>query len=113
MLSLPRRLEVRAIFGNAELDFSDVQLPPGVTELVIRATFGNVEIRLPPGVVVENLGGGVLGSFTCRGGVHAHGAADVPVVRIVGRALLANVEVEVRSPPSRWSTAANDRSNQD
>ena len=99
---MPRRLQIRAIFGNVELDLSQTHFPPGVTEIAIKSTFGNVEIFLPAGVTVENEGMAFLGSFELdrserpradgQFGV-AGGARARSVVRITGRAVLSSVEV--------------------
>lgn len=101
-MELPPHLELRVTLGNAELDFSDAVMSPGTTVIDIEALLGNVEITLPPGVVVENHGIGLLGSFECR-------APSVPVVprgrtvRIVGRAVLSAVSIRFATdtPPLR------------
>lgn len=94
LLEVPAQLEVRAIFGNVELDLRSARFASEVTEITVRCLFGNVEILLPPGVVVENDGEAFLASFQCR-------AADPPgpdmrgrtTARITGKAILGNVEV--------------------
>lgn len=89
-VAVPPRLEVRSTLGNVELDLRDASFDPGVTEIVVRALLGNVEVWLPPEVAVEDHGTAILGSFAVRTtGVGTGG----PVVRIVGRAVLGNVEV--------------------
>lgn len=99
---MPRRLQIRAIFGNIELDLSQSHFAPGVTEIAIKSTFGNVEIFLPAGVTVENEGMAFLGSFEfdsaerprAEGRFGAEvGARARSVVRITGRAVLSSVEV--------------------
>jgi hypothetical protein len=99
---IPQQLEVTVFAGNVELDLTRTSFPVGVTEIVIRATLGNVELFLPPGVMVENDGGAFLGSFDChtpdvtRGDVVSGHAITSPasrVVRITGRAVLSNVEI--------------------
>ena len=98
---VPPRLEIRVLFGNVELDLSDARFGPGITEISIRAICGNVELRLPAHAVVENHGGGTLASFTCRAPVPAgRGSAQGELrVRVTGRAVLANVEIETPPPP--------------
>jgi len=89
---------VSAILGNVELDLRDVTLPPGVTEIEVRAVFGNVELTIPPTLAVECVGTSVLGSFAS---VHRvpRGTPDEPVLRVTGAAVLGNVEV--KTLPSR------------
>jgi hypothetical protein len=103
---IPRRLDIRVLFGNVELDLTQTTFAIGVTEISIKSTFGNVELFLPPGVVVENDGAALLGSFDCHapsaqrrdgfGGDQSGRAITTPsarIVRITGRALLSSVEV--------------------
>lgn len=102
VFEVPARLEVRATFANVELDLRGARFGPGVTEISVRAVLGNIEIRLPDGVAVDNRGGGVLGSFECR--TPSRVAAHAPMVRIVGRAVLGAVTIvsatdELANPP--------------
>lgn len=95
-MAVARYLEIVAIFGNAELDLRDAIFVDGVTTIEIRATLGNVEITLPADVRVEMAGASLLGSFTSYAPT-----AQTPttrVVRIVGRSVLANVEVTTAAP---------------
>lgn len=91
---LPSRLEVRAFLANVELNLTHARLTAHVTEIDVRCVLGNVELRLPPGVVVDNEGGGFLGSFECHHGI-ARAGSDAPVIRVVGRATLGSVFVAV------------------
>ncbi len=82
-----------AVFGNVELDLRDVVLEPGVTDLVCRAVFGNIEITVPPDLAVECVGAGVLGSFSSVHRIPPEGGEGRVVLRIVGAAVFGNVEV--------------------
>ena len=95
-MAVARYLEIVAIFGNAELDLRDAGFVDGVTTIEIRATLGNVELTLPADVRVEMAGAAILGSFTSYAPSLA--APTTRVVRIVGRAVLANVEVTTAPP---------------
>lgn len=88
---VPPRLEIRAVFGNVELDLGTARFGDGVTEISIQAVFGNVRILLPPGVRVQNHGAATLGSFVSR--CTSGGAASNAQVLVTGRALFANVEL--------------------
>jgi hypothetical protein len=88
-----------AVFGNVELDLREHAFPAGVTELFVRAVCGNVEITVAPTVAVECEGSGFLGSFATVNRVPPEGAESGPVLRIVGSAVLGNVEI--RTMPRR------------
>lgn len=98
---MPRRLDIRVFAGNVELDLSRSHFAPGVTEIAIKSTMGNVEIFLPSGITVENEGVALLGSFDLdaaerpRAGPFnaAITARPLSIVRITGRALLSSVEI--------------------
>lgn len=92
---VPSLLRVRAILGNTQLDLSSARFAPGVTEIYITGFMGSVEIRLPPGVEVENHGASFLGNFEYHG---APGRAVVPagglsVVRLTGGAVMSSVTI--------------------
>jgi hypothetical protein len=92
---MPAVLDVRSAFGHVELDLRDAAFPPGVTEIRVRAVCGNVEIDLPEHVEIENDGRAVVGSFAVRHRRGARGERPAPIVRITGRVVLSNVEIEV------------------
>ncbi|HVW24639.1 MAG TPA: DUF1707 domain-containing protein [Polyangiaceae bacterium] len=87
---------VLSVLGNVEMDLRGVELGPGVTTLHVRAVLGNVEITVPPSLIVECAGTGVLGSFAGVNHVPVERAPDEPVLRIVGSAVLGSVEVRTR-----------------
>lgn len=92
---MPERLVVRSVLGSLELDLRSAEFPPGVTEIRVRAILGNIEIELPGHVRVEDEGHAFLGAFSVRGRSRSREGDTAPVVRITGRSLLANVEVEL------------------
>ena len=92
ILDIPARLEVRAMFGNIELDLRAARFAPGVTEISVRSLFGNVEILLPPDIVAQSDGEAVLANFTCR--PSSEFASRTTFVRVTGRAILSSVEVK-------------------
>jgi hypothetical protein len=89
---------VSAVFGNVELDLRELALPPGVTELHVRAVFGNVELIVPPTIAVECAGTPVFGSFASLDR-RPRAGADEPVLCILGSAVFGNVEI--KTLPSR------------
>jgi hypothetical protein len=103
---IPRGSTVSAVFGNVELDLRQLALPPGVTELHVRAVFGNVELTVPPTLAVECAGTPVFGSFASLDRRPRAGAGE-PVLRIVGSAVFGNVEI--KTLPSRELLEAGQR----
>jgi hypothetical protein len=98
--SLPRSARVVAVFGNVELDLREVVLPAGVTELFVRALFGNVELTVSPHLAVEASGTAVLGSFSSVSRVPAE-PGDEPILRVIGSSVFGNVEIHTRPVGNR------------
>lgn len=99
-IKVPLRLKLRTLFGNTELNYSRATFAPGVTEIDVRCTFGNIEITVPRGVRVELACSAILASVGSDSHSRDHNdeeiaAPGLPIVRLVGRALFANVEVHV------------------
>lgn len=84
------------VLGGAELDFRDCALPP-VTDVRCFAIMGGVDVVVPPDVIVDTSGVGILGGFD-----HVAEAdeapAGAPVIRITGVAFMGGVSVQVRQP---------------
>jgi hypothetical protein len=93
---VPSELTARCVFGSAELDFREARFASGVTELRVRAVFGNIEIVVPPHLAVECEGSAVFGNF--EQAEHAVADPDRPVLRIIGSAVFGNVEIQTRLP---------------
>lgn len=94
--AVPRRLAVRAVFGNVELDFRNAVLPAGPVELDVSAVFGNIEITVPPHLAVESTGNAVLGNFDHVERAAADIPPDAPVLRVSGTSVFGNVEITMR-----------------
>lgn len=92
---MPERLDVRAVMGSLEVDLRRAEFPPGVTEIAVDAILGSIEIELPEHVQVEDDGHAFLGCFSVRGRARALSTEAAPIVRITGRSILANVEIEL------------------
>jgi len=93
---VPRHLKLVVFMGNVELDLRDATFAPGVSEIEVSATLGNVEITMPPGVRVECTGNAFLGSFESRlRTTQSSGAATASdtIVRVLGRATLSSVDI--------------------
>jgi hypothetical protein len=92
---VPERLDLRSVMGSVELDLRRADFPPGTTEIRIRAVMGNIELELPKHVRVEDEGHAFLGNFSVRGHSRVREGKAAPVVRITGRSVFANVEIEL------------------
>lgn len=94
-MAVPRHLTVRVFMGNVELDLRDATFAPGVSEIEVSVTMGNVEITVPAGVRVECTGSALLGSFESRlrDPDSAASASSGTIVRVTGRATLSSVDI--------------------
>jgi hypothetical protein len=92
-----RRNVVIAIMGGAELDFREVELPPGETEVYLFCLMGGAEIIVSPDLAVDASGIAIMGGF---GHASASGTREpnTPVLRINGFCLMGGVEISVRHP---------------
>jgi hypothetical protein len=93
--ALPSCSKAIAIFGNVELDLRHAVLDRGLTELHVRAVFGNVELTVPPNLSVQCEGIGVFGNFESMARLPVDPTAE-PVLRITGTAVFGNVELHTR-----------------
>ena len=96
-----RRMQVTAVMGGVLLDFRKAQIPAGVTEIFVIAIMGGVEIIVPPGVMVESNGMGIMGGFGHTGPTRFPVDGSAPVLKITGLALMGGVEIRER-PSSGW-----------
>lgn len=99
---VPRHFRIVACMGGVELDLTEAELAPGVSEIEAFAFMGGVQIRVPPWVRVEVHGSGFMGGFDERlapGGERP--PPDAPVLRVHGFALMGGVDVRVREPKPR------------
>jgi hypothetical protein len=96
----PENAQASAVLGSLVIDLRDVVLPPGLTEVRVRAVLGSIEVFVPADMNVECEGSGILGSFEGTSRSVAALDPDAPRLRIVGSAVLGSIEVRSR-PPSR------------
>jgi hypothetical protein len=87
-------VQVYCVMGNVELDFYDAVLVDDVTEIEIQAIMGSVRIFVPDDIDVETEGTGFMGSFEHLNQTSV--AADSPLLRITGFALMSSVEIVQR-----------------
>lgn len=89
---VPPRVVVRSWFGNARLDMRTARFVTGEVVIECDLTFGNLDLRLPPGATVD-----VEDTSTSVGSVVDKRAATtgrgVPHVTVRGGTLVGNVRV--------------------
>jgi hypothetical protein len=88
---VPQRLTARVVCGNLVLDLRDARLAPGVTEIDVHVTMGNVEVIVPPGVEVDVAATSFLGHIEER--TERTTTRATTTVRVVGRVKLGNLEL--------------------
>ncbi len=88
--------KVVTFMGGAKLDFTEVDMPYGVTEINFFCLMGSLDIIVPEGVRVELSGLPVMGSVDNRTRIPE--ISNAPVLKIRGVALMSSVDVK---PPRR------------
>jgi hypothetical protein len=96
--SVPRALDLRVLWGNAELDFRDASLGPGITTIHVRVFMGNFEVILPPNLGIDVDVSSFAGSVTERHRVPPDADPSRPLLRIVGTVRFGNLEITTRLP---------------
>jgi hypothetical protein len=102
--TLPPHLRVATILGNTEIDLREARLASETSVIEVLCVMGNVQITVPPDVVVECDGEQFLGSFEVhrrRDAKNDVPPAGAPRVRVVGKAIAGNAEVVVRRRSDR------------
>jgi len=106
---MPRRLEVRAVMSDLFLDLRDVALPAGVCEIDGFVLMANVEILVPPGVIVEEMPLGVMSSIENDAVDEGQAGPGAPRIRLTGAAMMSNIEVRIApsgiNPRQAWKLA--------
>jgi hypothetical protein len=90
----PESLHVYGIMGGVDLDFREAEFFDGVTEVVVVAVMGGVNIVAPRGADVDSNGFALVGDFTHL--THRSPHADAPTLRIRGFSLMGGVKVKVK-----------------
>jgi hypothetical protein len=92
--AVPHELAARVLWGNLLLDLREARLGAETT-IEVDVTMGNVEVVVPPGVVLEVAASSFLGNIEDR---TERLPTTGPTVRIVGRVKLGNLELSTRRP---------------
>lgn len=101
--AVPKRLRVLSVFASVKVDLREAVLQHEVSVIEAIAVLAEIQIIVPPDVLVECDGDAFMGAFTLseskrRGTTTALRPTDGPIVRVTGSAYLGNVTVKVRPP---------------
>jgi DUF1707 SHOCT-like domain len=107
----PRSMRAVAFMGSVDLDFTQAEMPPGITEITAFTLMGGVNIKVPPGLNVEMSGFPFMGGFED----HTEGMIDpsAPTLRVRGVAVMGGVEVRVPRRLRRQAARSLRRSDED
>ena len=89
---------VLTMMGGAALDFREVDLPAGETEVTVICLMGGAEIIVPPGMQVDAGGIAIMGGFEHMHHTPTASNPNAPLLRINGFVMMGGVEVQVRLP---------------
>jgi hypothetical protein len=96
--TVPQTLQLRVLWGNAELDFREASLAPGLTTLDLSVWMGNVELVLPPQLAIDVDVSSLLGSVEERHRVPEDDDPGRPVLRVTGAVRFGSLHVSTRLP---------------
>jgi Domain of unknown function (DUF1707)/Cell wall-active antibiotics response 4TMS YvqF len=85
---------VLAVFGGAEFDLREADLPGREITISAVAVFGGVSITVPPEMRVIDTGSAVMGGREITGESAESSTPDAPVLRITGTCVFGGVEVK-------------------
>jgi Domain of unknown function (DUF1707) len=95
--AVPPQLDIAAVMSTLTLDLRSAQLSPGVTDLHVKAVMASVQILLPPGVRVVESVRGFMASVTDDSYSVVASDPSVPVIRLTGNAVMAEVKVQTKT----------------
>jgi hypothetical protein len=97
--AVPPQVDIVATMSNLTLDLRSALLSPGVTDVHVRAVMASVHVLLPPGVRVVESVRAFMASVTDDSYSVVTSDPSVPVIRLTGHAVMA--EVKVRTKPHK------------
>lgn len=92
-----RKNVVIALMGGADLDFREVELPPGETEVFVVCLMGGTDIIVPPDLPVDASGIAIMGGFA-HASPPSRPEGGASRLRIHGFCLMGGVDINVRRP---------------
>jgi hypothetical protein len=96
--TVPRHLDLRCLWGSAELDFRDASIGSGITTIDVRITMANLEIIVPPWLAVDVDVSSFAGNVEARHRAPPEPDPTRPMLRIVGAVRFGNLEIVTRLP---------------
>ena len=98
--AVPSELDVLAIMSDTKIDLTHASLPPGVIELELRLVIASVKLIVPPNMRVINETHSIMSNVRSRADElppeGAPAAANMPILRLSGFALMTDLNVVVR-----------------
>jgi hypothetical protein len=104
----PGRLtHARCLFGAMKLDLREAKLTPGVTELRLAVTFGDLQLIVPPGLEVELAASAAFADIS-NDASDGSGSGDpsAPRLLVTGKVRFGSVKIRRRRPGESWWDAA-------
>ena len=95
-----RRNRIVSLMGSVRLDFTNVELPAGITEVDFFCVMGSLDVVVPDGVKVDVSGLPVMGSIDNR--IKDPGIQNCPVLKIRGLTLMGSVDIKPPRRRRRW-----------
>lgn len=91
---LPARSGWSTVFGDVVLDLREARVPAGEIVIDARSVFGDVELLVPEGVLVEVRGRVFFGDVKQEAGLAA--TAGAPRIVLTGSTIFGDVRVRAR-----------------
>jgi predicted membrane protein len=101
--AVPKHLRVLSVFASVKVDLREAVLQHRESVIEAIAVFAEIQVIVPPDLIVECDGEAFMGAFTLsepkrRGASTAVRPIGGPVIRVIGSAFAGNVTVKVRAP---------------
>jgi hypothetical protein len=93
----PRHLDLWCVMSETNLDMTQAQLAPGVTEIEVRALMASVKIIVPPGVRVVCQPSAFMAEVADETSNPPAVGSGAPVIRITGPVIMTELKVFVRT----------------
>jgi hypothetical protein len=91
--AMPSQLSARVFWGNLLLDLREARIDGAGATIDVNVTMGNIEVVVPPGMQVVIDASSFMGAIEDK---TEHYGSVGPVIRIVGRVKLGNLELSTR-----------------
>lgn len=93
----PRHLDLWCVMSETNLDMTQAQLSPGVTEIEVRALMASVKIIVPPGVRVVCQPSAFMAEVADETSDPPAVGSGAPIIRITGPVIMTELKVFVRT----------------